>query len=93
MTILVTAHGWRVTFPADPANVAIILVTQCGAPHFYFAFDRAPITEEGQTSITMRQQPTPRGAVCSVDADLVQAEDDDPAHERIVDSASASEVK
>lgn len=89
MMALIAAGGmWDVSFPADPQNTAIVIVTTCrggGNPPFY-AYDYFPITAEDQDRMTVRRQPVPAG--CSVEADLMRASDDDPNHEWVADSVT-----
>lgn len=90
MMALIAAGGmWDVSFPADPQNTAIAIVTKCRGPVPFYAFDYFPITEDNQDRMTVRRQSVPAG--CTVEADLLRSDDDDPNHEWVADSVTITE--
>lgn len=91
MTLAFAHGGWDITFPASPDNLAVVLITECKGPVPFYAYDRVDITEDFQEDLHMRRQPTPAGEPCTFEALLIQADDDNPDHERITDSASLSD--
>lgn len=94
--ILVTAIGmnWQINFNVDGDNVGVVVTTECKirtttdkdgktivvSPPFY-AYDRVDLADASQSTITMRRQPTPKGARCTVMASIMRAYDNDPSHE------------
>ena len=61
------------------------MVTECKNPN-YFAYDSFPILDAGDSLLRARRQPTPKGARCTVQADIMRQKDDDPKHDYIAES-------
>ena len=78
---------WTFTFETSPENNSVQMITQCRNEKEkvnYQAVDQMPILDEGQTSVRMRQQPTPRGVQCSVLVYLLRGEGDGYVHESLI---------
>ena len=85
MTLTPAGPRWVIDFEPHEANVGVVVVTQCHGTDF-FAYDSFPILDPASSHLSVRRQPVPRGARCTVQADVMRQKDDDPAHDYIGES-------